>query len=163
MSIIGRKILFVKGLVASVFLMGCSTHYHSEGLSGGYSETTTAPDSFIVTFKGNGYTSSEKVVRYALRRASELTIENGYKYFIVTSSADQTSGYNYSNTQSNAHASANSYGYSNYSSTNVNGYGSSSTYSGQVTKPAVSIVIKCFKTKPWREGVIDAKYYLESN
>ncbi len=65
MNITGRKILFVGGFVTSVFLMGCSTHYQSAGLTGGYSETTTAPDSFIVTFSGNGYTSSEKVVRYA--------------------------------------------------------------------------------------------------
>jgi len=153
----------VGGFVASVFLMRCATSYHSEGLTGGYCETTTAPDSFIVTFKGNGYTSSEKVMRYALRRASELTLENGYKYFIVTTSADQTSSYNYSNTQTNVHGSANSYGYSNYSNTQVNGYGSSSTYSGRVTKPAVSIAIKCYKTKPWKADVIDAKYYLENN
>ena len=34
-------------------------------------------------FKGNGYTSKDKTFDFALLRSAELTLENGYRYFVV--------------------------------------------------------------------------------
>jgi len=62
-------------------LSGCATSYKALGFNGGYSKIKTTPDSFIVIFKGNEFTSQEKVMQYALKRASELAIQNGYSYF----------------------------------------------------------------------------------
>ena len=38
---------------------------------------------FKVTFNGNAYLSMEKARDFALLRSAEITIENGYKYFVV--------------------------------------------------------------------------------
>ncbi len=155
----------ILGLFAIIFSLGsCSTTYHSAGWLGkGYSEIVTSQDSYLVTFKGNGFTSDEKVMKCALRRAAELTIQNGYKYFAVVSSADRTRSIGYSNTQGNLSGSANTYSYSNSSHSYLSGSGSSSTYSGVIRKPGISMQIKCFNDKPEYMDVIDAKYYLEMN
>lgn len=147
-----------------LFLTSCATGYHSQGFfGGGYSEIITNPDSFIVTFKGNTYTSQERALRYVLLRASELTIKNGYKYFVVISSLDQTSSYNYSNTHANASGSANIYTYSNHANAQGKGSGSSSTYSGVIVKPGTSIRIKCYKANPGIDDAIDAEFYWKAN
>ena len=141
------KFYFLIPLV--IVLGGCATGYQSKGFWGdGYTEIITAPDSYVVMFKGNQYTSSDKVLEYVLLRASELTLKNGYNYFIIISSADQTSSSNYSNTY------ANIYG---------NTSGSASTYSGTIVKPGSAIRIKCFKDRPQCEEAIDAKFYWETN
>lgn len=157
-------VLLLGSVIFGVFLTGCSTGYHSSGwFTGGYSDFKTTSDTFVVTFKGNGYTSSDKVYQYALKRASEITIKNGYKYFSVISTADQTRSYAYTDTFSHVNGSASAYKYSNFSNAQISGYGSSSTYSGQVIKPGLSIAIKCFKRKPWLDDVIDAEYFLDNN
>ena len=38
---------------------------------------------FRVTFRGNAYSSMERTGDFALLRSAEITIENGYKYFVV--------------------------------------------------------------------------------
>ena len=37
-----------------------------------------------VEFKGNGYTSRERVEVFVLYRCAELTVEKGYDYFVIT-------------------------------------------------------------------------------
>jgi len=70
-------------------LAGCATHYQKQNLFGnGFSETQTSPDSFIVNFQGNAYSKSDKMMQYALRRASELCLENGYKFFKIVNTLD---------------------------------------------------------------------------
>lgn len=44
-------------------------------------------DTFVVTFKASEHTSEKKVKKYLLRRAAEVTLENGYQYFKIL---DQT-------------------------------------------------------------------------
>ncbi|HSX11744.1 MAG TPA: hypothetical protein VLF94_08525 [Chlamydiales bacterium] len=147
-----------------LLLVSCSTSYQSAGFfGGGYSEIITANDSFLVTFKGNGYTSQEKVIKYALMRASELTLQNGYKYFAVVSSMDQTRVTEYSNTSKNVSGSASTYESSRSSSSYLNGYGSSSTYSGTIQRPGLTLKIKCYHTEPSDTEVINAEYYLAKN
>jgi hypothetical protein len=158
-----RILITTMCLVMATLLSSCATTYHARGLAGGYSEIITSQDSFIVTFKGNEYTSTERVMQYALTRASELTIQNGYKYFYIVSSMDQTRGYSYSDTRSNVSESANTYHYWNSSTTGINASGSTSTYSGTVRKPGLSINIKCFKEKPNSVDVIDAAFFLANN
>ncbi|MGE5196493.1 MAG: CC0125/CC1285 family lipoprotein [Anaerolineae bacterium] len=80
-------------LLFSILLIagGCATNYQSKNIFGfGFSEIKTNTDSFIVSFKGNGYSDSEKVMKYALRRAAELTLGNGFKYFCLVSSMDKS-------------------------------------------------------------------------
>jgi hypothetical protein len=51
--------------------------------SGGYSEYRVAADRFRITFAGNGLTSRETVERYLLYRAAELTVNQGYDWFMT--------------------------------------------------------------------------------
>ena len=68
---------------ATLFLSSCATPYQPMSALGGYREIQLAPNIYRVMFFGNGYTSGELAVEYALRRCAELTQQNGYLYFGV--------------------------------------------------------------------------------
>ena len=72
-------------LMTIVFISSCATSYQSQGMSGGYVDTQLSETLWKVSVNGNGYTSSSQVGDYALLRASELTLEKGYKYFVIAS------------------------------------------------------------------------------
>ncbi len=61
---------------------GCTT-YHASGATGGFSETKLSATSYQVQFRGNGYTSPARVQKFMMRRAAELALENGFRYFIL--------------------------------------------------------------------------------
>jgi hypothetical protein len=50
---------------------------------GGYSETRLAEDRYQVIFSGNSLTSRDRVEGYLLYRAAELTVQNGYDWFVI--------------------------------------------------------------------------------
>jgi hypothetical protein len=64
-------------------LAGCATGYHSRSFTGGYSNMRLQDNIFKITFNGNAYSSLERAGDFALLRSAEITIENGYKYFVV--------------------------------------------------------------------------------
>ncbi|MBX7065789.1 MAG: hypothetical protein K1X28_01020 [Parachlamydiales bacterium] len=74
-----------KILIASmVALTSCATLYQKEGFfTNGYSDMRAGQDIFVVTFRANEFTPAKKVKKYALRRAAEVALKNGYRYFIV--------------------------------------------------------------------------------
>lgn len=49
----------------------------------GYSETRIEADRYRITFAGDGATPMEAVEDYAMLRAAELAVENGYDWFRV--------------------------------------------------------------------------------
>ena len=67
----------------AIFLVGCATGYQQQGLSGGYTDSLTGTTTATVTFKSNAFTSAEETRRYAMRRAAEVTLANGYDYFLI--------------------------------------------------------------------------------
>ena len=62
-------------------LAACVTGYNARGLTGGWEERQTKPDTWWVSYRGNGYTSRETVQTYFLFRAAELTLAQGYDGF----------------------------------------------------------------------------------
>lgn len=78
---IGVQFILAAGLC---LLAGCATPYRPAGFSGGYSDTPIDGNTVRVTFKGNGYTPKEVVQMYVLYRCSEVTLKDGYDYFVVT-------------------------------------------------------------------------------
>jgi hypothetical protein len=68
---------------------GCATEttYRPATGSGfyrsGYSDTQIEPNRFRVTFAGNTVTDRDVVERYLLFRAAELTLQNGFDYFVM--------------------------------------------------------------------------------
>jgi hypothetical protein len=89
----------------------------------------------------NGYTSAERVVEMAALRCAELTLQHGYRYFVMTGASDVSRQFSFTTP--------------GYASSNVSGYVSSwGTFSGDATttitppqthniyKPALMVAIK---------------------
>jgi hypothetical protein len=72
-------------------LAGCATSYQSHGATGGYSDTQLSPRSYQIRFQGNGFTRNDRVSVFMLRRAAEIALEHGFRYFVLTSQQTQTS------------------------------------------------------------------------
>ena len=62
-----------------------STPYTAAELNKGYGFTDQKieDDRYRITFRGNAQTSRDAVETYLLLRSAELTLENGYDYFVV--------------------------------------------------------------------------------
>lgn len=130
----------------AIFLQGCATAYQESGISGGYSETQLDENVFNVSFRGNGYTGSDRVADFTLLRSAELALENGYRYFAIIDANSYTSHSTYT-TPTTSYTTGSAYGYGNYA------YGSATTRTtgGQTynfSKPSSSNTIVCFKEKP---------------
>ena len=75
------------GLVAVLIpLAGCATAYYRENVTGGYTDFHVADTTHRVRFKGNNYTSRDKVEQFLLYRCAEVTTQLGYDHFILVSS-----------------------------------------------------------------------------
>ncbi len=108
-----QKNLYLYALCLVLFV-GCSTSYQKQaggssgvgsflvgtflpseiqqGFIGGFSEVQLDPQTFRVTFKGNEYTSRERVTDFVLLRSAELALAHGFAYFIITESEDYIEG-----------------------------------------------------------------------
>jgi len=153
------RIFYVVILI--VLLSSCATTYQPSSFSGGYSETRLGEDTFQVSFRGNGYTSPERASDFSLLRSAELTLQNGYRFFIVVDSEKSSSLSTYT-TPTTSNTTANVYGYGNY----AHGNATTTTYGGQtylISKPSAVNTIVCFKEKPQVNGLVfDAEFVLKS-
>ena len=76
-------------LATTLLAAGCATQtpYRPATGSGfartGYSDRQIEANRFMVSFAGNGYTPRETVERYLLFRAAQLTVQQGYDYFVL--------------------------------------------------------------------------------
>ncbi|MEC7839642.1 MAG: hypothetical protein VX777_06355 [Chlamydiota bacterium] len=96
---------------------------------------SASQNSYIVSFDANGFSSHEMVMRYVLRRAAEVTIENGHSHFSIIQSQNTTK----------------------YNISSIGGSVSS------VTLPAICIRIECYSKAPYFMNSIDAQEYLDLN
>ena len=90
MSVFVHRKTLVAALAASTLLVsGCATEtrYRPATDQGfrrtGYSERRVEPNRFLINFAGNSVTSRDTVERYLFYRAAELTLQNGYDYFVT--------------------------------------------------------------------------------
>jgi len=85
----GRKLVAAALAASTLMVAGCATETTYRPATGqgfnrtGYAERRVEPDRFIVSFAGNSVTSRDTVERYLLFRAAELTLQNGYDYFVM--------------------------------------------------------------------------------
>ena len=138
------KILTITALLLA--LQGCATAYQSQGFSGGYSETQLDENVFTVTFNGNGYTRGERATDFTLLRSAELTLERGYKYFVIVNSYGDTQQSTFQ-TPTNSYTTGTINSYGNTSTLNA----TTNTYGGQtflISKPSRSNTIVCYEDKP---------------
>lgn len=54
--------------------------------TGGYADTRINGNTAVVYYDGTRYDAPDKVKRFLLFRCAQVTVENGYDYFIITSS-----------------------------------------------------------------------------
>lgn len=89
MPAIQRNLLGVALAAVLVSTSGCvtSTPYQPlsaiSPVSGGYTDQRIAEGRYRVTFAGNMLTTRDRVESYLLFRAAELTVEQGYDWFVV--------------------------------------------------------------------------------
>jgi len=157
-------------------LLGCATPYQYDGFTGGYSDTQLAPDLFRVVFRGNGFTAAERVQDFALLRASELTLQRGYKFFAITDENNsnttssfttpgyaETTGMLRRNHSGNIHL--NPYGGS-YSGTSSGQINTKTTYSPPQThvsyKHKSKLTVRAFQAKPSDISTFDAVFLQQS-
>jgi hypothetical protein len=115
---------------------GCVTKYKPHNHQGGYSDYRIATDVFSVSFRGNAATREEIVEKYLFRRASELTLEHEFRYFVVLSEQGRTR--------------SSSVGYSGVKF--------------PVVAPGMAVRIQCFRERPTdMEAVIDAVDFMRFN
>ncbi len=88
-----------KIILLSLLLCGCVTPYQRNNYSGGFSEMKLNSDLFEVSFRGNGYTGQSTVKRYFLRRCAEVTLENGFDYFVFVDQDAYSNNYGGSATE----------------------------------------------------------------
>jgi len=143
-------------LVLIVSISGCATPYQSSGFRGGFKDTRLDDNSFMIDFKGNGFTSKERAYDFSLLRSAEITLENGYKYFIVMSENEYSSEYktqSYSSTDTKVSV----YGNTARAKSKTTDYGGYT-----VSKPSAKKIIVCFKEKPKEYPLVyNAKYIME--
>lgn len=72
---------------ALAVLAACATAtpYQPENQGYGYFEQRIEKNRYRVTFSGNSETPKQTVENYLLYRAAELTVQNGYDYFVLAS------------------------------------------------------------------------------
>lgn len=148
-------------LLMAAILSGCATVYQKQGFTGGYSETQLGENIFQVSFKGNGYTSRERVSDFAFLRSAEIVIENGYRYFVVVESEKYSKVGAYT-TPTTSQTTGSAYVSGNY----VHGSSTTTSYGGQtfiISKPRANNTIICYKEKPDINGLVfDAEFILRS-
>ena len=78
--------------LATLALAGCATGYTDAtnpfALTGGYYDSVGPAKLTTVGFAGNGFTDAETARRYVLRRAAEVTQEQGKSHFLVYTSLE---------------------------------------------------------------------------
>lgn len=79
-------------LLGACWLTSCSTSYQPLGFTGGYSDQRLDNNTAQVSFRGNGFTAPETVHSYLLRRCAEVTLQNGYNYFVLVDAEEPNEG-----------------------------------------------------------------------
>ena len=71
--------------VICILAAGCATQYRpiDESITGGFTETQLAPDTWRVLVEGNSFTSRGDAEQYLMRRCAELALEQGKRYFVL--------------------------------------------------------------------------------
>ncbi len=147
------KYIFLLSLVT--ILTSCATAYQREGSTGGYTETQLDENVFKVSFKGNGFTARDKAADFVLLRSAEVTLENGYNYFIIIDAKEFSKNSTYTE-PTTTYGTATAYGNT--------AYGTSTSYGGptyNISKPRASNTIILFKEKP-QQFSYNAKFIKKS-
>lgn len=126
--------------------------------SGRYQSTKVQDSIFRVSYSGNSHVSESSASDNALLRSAEITLQNGYKYFVVL---DQ-------NTKSDTYVTAG--GGSSYTYGSVDKYGNINAQTTDVGggvdtyhKSTSTMMIQCFHEKPKTRSLVYDAGQIQSN
>ena len=132
----------VMATVICTSLIGCSTPYKKDGLMGGFEETQLDENVYQVSFSGNAYTRAAKAEDMALLRSADLTLQKGFKYFVLTDSNTDT---DISTTPITSQSTGGAYGFGNQA------FGSTTTTTSGgkiISRHSTQNTVVMFKEKP---------------
>lgn len=90
------RVLMAVALTGVLAVSACATPtpyqpLQKSGLSaGGYSDLQISTDRYRISFEGNAVTNRDVVERYLLYHASEVTLRDGYDWFMLTNRRTDT-------------------------------------------------------------------------
>lgn len=131
--------LLLNSLYLMLLTLGGCTPYKADGIMGGYSNLQLNQNTYEVAFRGNGFTSPERVHGFLLRRCAEITLKNGYKYFVIADGGTRDYGFSY-NTPAHIYSSGSGNYYGNSYYGGISGSENTTIY------PSQTAVIHRFKT-----------------
>ncbi|MDP2279389.1 MAG: hypothetical protein Q8K51_14325 [Nitrospirota bacterium] len=82
-----------KIIIALVFILtACATPtpYGKYGRLGGYVDNRIDANTFSISVNNNAFTTQQTTSMHAFYRAAELTVENGFDYFVIVSGANNS-------------------------------------------------------------------------
>lgn len=123
------------------YLVGCSTPYKSHGIMGGHEDSYLGNDIYQIYYRGNAYTNIHKVNAYSIRRAAELCLSKGKKYFEVLNSQNLTN--TYTTNLPTTYTTTGTYTLGIFNATTRQTGGETLSY----TKPAILITVKLLNVK----------------
>lgn len=151
----------IAAAVAYCSLAACATGYQSSGFTGGFDETALAPNVYRVSFRGNAYTSSERAADMALLRSADLTLQHGFKFFVLAD-ASNTSRISAMTTPQTTTTTGSVTAYGNMATFNAqsNSYGGETVY---LAKPRAANLVVMYGDKPSVAGMVfDAAFVCAS-
>jgi len=135
-----------------LLLSSCATPYQKNGFAGGYSDTKLQENIFKVDFKGNGYTTVERATDLCLLRCADVTLENGYKYFVIVGNQRDIENFTFTTpTFYQTYGTMYNYGGTTYGSFTSYPLGGSPIF---IRKPYVTFIIVAFEEKPENVPVV---------
>ena len=147
--------------IASCTLSACATPYQSSGFSGGFDEVALAPNVFRVSFRGNGYTGTDRAQNLALLRSADLTLQRGFKYFALADSSSSSSMSSYTTpTTANTTVNMTAFGNTAYGTARTNYTGGQTFF---ISKPRSENIVVMFYESPQGVGIVfDAEFVCQS-
>lgn len=130
--------LFKNAAIFSIFICFLLTSMQAHAFGRKYSDMQLSADTFIISITATESTSQNKAFSGLLTRAAEVTLKNGYSYFVIIDSQDQSEAKHI-------------YGW----------FGKSPRKSSKI--PHGQITIKCFKEQPQENNIVDAQLFLDKN
>jgi len=147
-----QYILVAAGLIV---LSGCGGQpaYTQNQFSSSLNETQLSPNAWKVAFRGNAAWTMDSADNHALLRCADITLQNGYKFFLIDSSSLRTKETSVSMPSTSTTTFIGDTAYtSGGGTTNV-----------PISKPRVTHIISMFTEKPdAQELIYDAQFLCDS-
>ncbi len=138
-------------MLLGLFFAGCAVYQPNNLLTGGYSEVQLAPDVFSISFEGASWHGAGAAHDFAMLRAADVTVKNGFRYFgifTIRERASKTSIRKPGSISTDDYVIGNTF------------YGPSTFIPAEtldIAHPRSRLIIKCFTYKPRNILVLDAR------